>query len=258
MVSSDPPLARLGNSTHLLDVGIPLLQDPMPGPVVETATGPLVASSRTLVTPDMLLVVREFALDDINNICTIRNEKRAEKWRFEENVSVDETIMDMEDYMAMAEGSRRTTGLRQDLPSLVVMTVPPTTTWVPLTPQKYVFTDEDACKNVQAPYILMSMFLVKNMELIQLDQGVKTHKGLGIRVVEAANFCDEKSLNFTLSVFPGLPQFPQMYGNVHATQFPAPMSMGYPFPWCITGPLIHGGMEDFPLHGHKNMPAAHQ
>ena len=30
------------------------------------------------------------------------------------------------------------------------------------------------------------------------DKGVKTHKGLGVRVVEAANFCDEKSLNFTL------------------------------------------------------------
>ena len=36
------------------------------------------------------------------------------------------------------------------------------------------------------------------MELIRLDQGVKTHKGLGVRVIEAANFCDEKSLNFTL------------------------------------------------------------
>src|SRR5882724_8106013 len=47
-------------------------------------------------------------------------------------------------------------------------------------------------------YIPMSMFLVKNMELVWLDQGVKTQKGLGVRVVEASNFRDKKSLNFTL------------------------------------------------------------
>src|SRR5882724_547538 len=44
----------------------------------------------------------------------------------------------------------------------------------------------------------MLMFLVENMELIWLDQGVKTHKGLGARVIKVANFDDEKSLNFTL------------------------------------------------------------
>jgi len=71
------------------------------------------------------------------------------------------------------------------------------TTMVPLTPRKYAFMDEDAGKNVQAPmqntipnallemfsvgaYIPLSMFLVENMELIWLDQGVKTHKGLGV------------------------------------------------------------------------------
>jgi len=47
-------------------------------------------------------------------------------------------------------------------------------------------------------YIPMLMFLVENMELIWLDQGVKTHKGLGARVIKVANFDDEKSLNFTL------------------------------------------------------------
>ena len=81
--------------------------------------------------------------------------------------------------------------------------------------RKYVFTDEDAHKNQQEPmqntipdglldmfragaYILMSMFLVDNMELIRLDQDIKTHKGLGVRVIEAANFIDEKSLDYTL------------------------------------------------------------
>jgi len=42
------------------------------------------------------------------------------------------------------------------------------------------------------------MFLVENMELICLDQDVKTHKGLGVCVIDAANFCNEKPLNYTL------------------------------------------------------------
>ena len=39
-------------------------------------------------------------------------------------------------------------------------------------------------------YIPMSMFLVENMELIHLNQDIKTHKGLGIHVINAANFCN--------------------------------------------------------------------
>jgi len=34
--------------------------------------------------------------------------------------------------------------------------------------------------------------------VICLDQDVKTHKGLGIRVIDVENFCNEKSLYFTL------------------------------------------------------------
>ena len=88
--------------------------------------------------------------------------------------------------------------------------------------RKYAFTDKDAHKNQQEPmqntipdrlldmfcagaYIPMSMFLMDNMELISLDQDIKTHKGLGVCVIEAANFIDEKSLNYTL--------FAQAYHN---------------------------------------------
>ena len=87
--------------------------------------------------------------------------------------------------------------------------------------RKYAFTDEDAHKNQQEPmqntipdglldrfcvgaYIPISMFM-DNMELIHLDQDIKTHKGLGVCVIEAANFIDEKSLNYTL--------FAQAYHN---------------------------------------------
>ena len=42
------------------------------------------------------------------------------------------------------------------------------------------------------------MFLVENIELIHLNQDVKTHKGLGIHVINMANFCNKKSLDYTL------------------------------------------------------------
>jgi len=58
-----------------------------------------------------------------------------------------------------------------------------------------------AWKNIQAPmqntipdallemfhagaYVQMLMFLMENMELICLDQDVKTHNGLGVRVMK--------------------------------------------------------------------------
>src|SRR5882724_5591917 len=206
MVSSEPPLAQSGNSTHLLDVGIPAPQVPAPSLVVGTASGPPVADRRTID----LSVVRERALDDINNMRTMRNERRAEKREYDENVSGDKSIMGMDDYLAMTTVPGMTASPGQGLPLRAVMPPHPsptinTTMPVPSNPKKIAFTDEDTCKNVQAPmqntipnallemfrvgaYIPMSMFLVENMELIWLDQGVNTHKGLGVRVIEVANF----------------------------------------------------------------------
>src|SRR5882724_10525474 len=218
MVSYEPPLARSGNSTHLLDIRIPMRQAPETSHSVGITAGLQVSNPKALVTPEELAVVCECALDDINNRCSVRNEQRAEKRQYEEIVSDDETIMGMDDYLAMTVAPRRTASPGQDIPPQVVTPVLQLVdlmTAVPLTPRKYAFTDEDAAKNVQAPmqntvpdallemfgvgaYIPMSMFLVENMELIRLDQGVKTHVGLGVRVVEAANFCDEQLLNFTL------------------------------------------------------------
>jgi len=218
MVSYEPPLARSGNSTHLLDVGIPVRQAPETSHSVGITAGLPVSNPKALVTPEELAVVCECTLDDINNRRSVRNEQRAEKRQYEEIVSDDKTIMGMDDYLAMTVAPGRTASPGQGIPPQVVTPVPQLvdlTTAVPLTPRKYAFTDEDAAKNVQAPmqntipdalldifgvgaYIPMSMFLVENMEVIRLDQGVKTHKGLGVRVVEAANYCDEKSLNFTL------------------------------------------------------------
>ena len=66
MVSSEPPLARSGNSTHLLDVGIPARQVPETSHSVGITAGLPVSNPKALVTPEELAVVRERALDDIN------------------------------------------------------------------------------------------------------------------------------------------------------------------------------------------------
>jgi len=133
--------------------------------------------------------------------------------------------------------------------------------------------DEDAAKNVQAPmqntipdallemfgvgaYIPMSMFLVENMELIRLDQGVKTHIGLGVRVVEAANFCDEQSLNFTL--------YAQAYHNfLKCTEMCMPPGSLLPRAWDAH---FLGASQDpgswqsgkSSIHGHKDATTACQ
>jgi len=161
----------------------------------------------------------------------------------------------MDDYLAMTTVHGMTASPGQGLPLRAVTPPPPPQTSILQRqslriPKKFAFTDEDACKNVQAPmqntipdvllemfragaYIPMLMFLVENMELIRLDQGVKTHKGLGVRVVEAANFCDEKSL--ILLYMPKLTPIPQMHGNLYAARFAAPWH-GTPIPRCVTGP----------------------
>jgi len=130
--------------------------------------------------PDML-VVHEHALDDINNMYTIRNEHRAEKWEYDENVSSDESIMGMDDYLAMTMEPGIAASLGQGISLHAVTPLPPDVDpmmSVPLTPNKYAFTDKDTRKNVQAPmqntipdalleifwvgaYIPMSMFLVE-------------------------------------------------------------------------------------------------
>ena len=77
--------------------------------------GPPGADRRTRVTPD-LSVVRERALDDINNMRTMRNERRAEKREYDENVLGDESIMGMDDYLAMTTVPGMTASPGQGLP----------------------------------------------------------------------------------------------------------------------------------------------
>ena len=136
MVSSEPLLARLENSTHLLDIRIPVLQAPVPSHSVRSTAGPLVSDLRTLVMPDPM-AVHECMLDDINNRHTIRNEQRDEKWEHEENVSDDKTIMGIEDYIAMTVAPGRAASPSQGLPPKVVSPIPQLInlmTMVPSTP----------------------------------------------------------------------------------------------------------------------------
>jgi hypothetical protein len=78
---------------------------------------------------------------------------------------------------------------------------------------KYAFTDDDTIKNNQEPmlytipelilkmfknrvYIPMSMFLIDSMEHVCIDQDLKTHKAQGMRIINASNFVNEKSLSY--------------------------------------------------------------
>jgi len=71
-------------------------------------------------------------------------------------------------------------------------------------------------------YIPMSMFLVENMELICLDQGVKTHKGHGVQVIELANFVMRSPL-ISLCMLK-LITISLMHGDVHAARFATPLA----------------------------------
>jgi len=99
MVSSEPPLTHLGNSTRLLDIEVPKNQVMVPPPVIEFGAEPLDSRPWTLERNDPLLLAREHDLDNINNMHMARNERWAERCRHEINVLGDKPIMGMDDYM---------------------------------------------------------------------------------------------------------------------------------------------------------------
>jgi len=84
---------------------------------------------------------------------TLRNEHRAEKWEYED-VSDDESMMGMNNYIAMNVGPGTAASPRQGLPLHAVPLTPQpvnTSILVPSAPKNYDFTNEDTWKNIQAP-----------------------------------------------------------------------------------------------------------
>jgi len=69
-------------------------------PVTESGAGPLDPVPQPLVTLDPLLLARKHDVNVINNMCIVRNDRLAEKHRYEGNVSRDKLIMGMDDYLA--------------------------------------------------------------------------------------------------------------------------------------------------------------
>jgi hypothetical protein len=216
--SSLPPAAMTGNSLGAL------------GPAVSSSTvqPPRSSNEQGHVTDvNALAPVRDRALDDINFARRQRNERRDTRRRNgDANVSDDEDFIDPSQLSSLYDASaQRPDPLPPSATDRENLTLPDPTisptiqSPVGSTPSpieqttRYAFTDEDAHRNDQEPmlytipdqilemfknrvYIPMSMFLINNMERIRIDQDLKTHKAQGMRVIDASNFVDEKSLDY--------------------------------------------------------------
>jgi len=76
MVSSEPPLTHSGNSTCILDFGLPMLLAPRANALLANpGTGPPGPGTRpdTMTVPLSLVCERD--LDDINNMHVVQNSK---------------------------------------------------------------------------------------------------------------------------------------------------------------------------------------
>ena len=95
-------------------------------------------------------LVHECDINDINNMQTIRNSKRAERHIHNGDVSNDEVIMCNEDYNHWVDPSSLHPSPRAPAatPEGSPVNLPKS---IPVTPCKYTFTDKDASKNLQAP-----------------------------------------------------------------------------------------------------------
>ena len=73
MVSTQPPVAQSGNSTHLLDESGPMRQALL---TTHSDPSPLGPVPRSQISLDILRLTQEWTLDDINNMWNHRNELR--------------------------------------------------------------------------------------------------------------------------------------------------------------------------------------